>query len=307
MPQRLRVHTALGLGLLGVVMSCGGNDGSGSGPPGSAPSTAVVAGTAPPTAAATSPTRPTLMVRSPGPFSPDVAEGLRTDIDVPFTDTVDCSGRDCTLPLDVLAPSTGTGLPTIVLLPGGPAPFDARRYLDALAGALARRGAIVFLTSYRSAATSNSRADSIQDVRCAVRFARAVTGDYGGDSDRAVLVGHSLAGDLALTAAIEPETDTPGCLHDGNATPDAVVGLAPDYDVTIPDSLDAVPPVMLASGSNDPGSTRGADVAQLLIDAGRQAEYREFADTTHVQLIDPAITPGVVDLVFEVLNQTADE
>jgi acetyl esterase/lipase len=273
-------------------------------PPVSVSATAAVATTPPPTAATANTTRPTLVVSSPGPFPPAVAEGLTTEIDVPFTDTLDCAGRDCTLPLDVLAPSTGTGLPTIVLVPGGPAPFDTRRYLDALAGALARGGAVVFLTSYRSAATGNSRVDTMHDVWCAVRFARAVTADYGGDPDQTVLVGHSLAGDLALTAAIEPDTDTPGCLHDGNATPDAVVGLAPDYAVTIPGSLDPTPPVMLASGSNDPGSTRGADVTQQLLDAGRVAEYREFADTTHEQLIDPAATPGVVDLVFEVINQT---
>ena len=254
----------------------------------------------------TTTTRPTLKMPISGPFSADIAEGLTTEINVPFTDNVDCSGRDCTLPLDVLAPSTATHLPTIVLVPGGPATFDARRYLDALAGALARRGAVVFLISYRSAATSNGHPDTMQDVWCTVRFARAVTADYGGDPERTVLVGHSLGGDLALTAAITPEADSAGCLFDGNAVPDAVVGLAPDYAVTIPDSLDHVPPVVLASGSDDPGSTGGADVAELLKDAGGDAVYREFAATTHVELIDPAITPGVVDLVFEAVKKTAD-
>ena len=133
--------------------------------------------------------RATLAVVSADPFTSSILHGLRAEVDVRFTEVVQCGSRECTVPLDVLAPREGEMLPTLVLVPGGPVEFHFRRYLDVLAAGIARRGAVVFLTTYRSSATSNRRSDSLDDVRCSVRYARSVTGDYGGDPERVVLVG----------------------------------------------------------------------------------------------------------------------
>ena len=107
--------------------------------------------------------------------------GLQVETDVPFTDPLPCGAGECAVPLDILAPEGGDGMPTIVLLPGGPGAFDERRYLEALATDLAQRDAVVFLATYRSEATGSSADTSTSDVRCAIRYARSRTGEFGGD------------------------------------------------------------------------------------------------------------------------------
>lgn len=225
---------------------------------------------------------------------------------MPFTEVVECAGRDCAVPLDVLAPREGEALPTIVLLPGGPLEFGFRRYLDLLAAGLARRGAVVFLATYRSSATGGTESDTLHDVRCSVRYARSVTGEYGGDPERVVLVGHSVGSELVLQAAVAPVTDTPGCLADGDGIPEAFVGLA-GFRLTLSGTPQAGPPILLAGGSDDPFSAGAERTLQRLRDAGFEVEYREFAGTTHEEIVDPEATPGVVDLIFEAVARTARE
>ena len=180
-----------------------------------------------PTEAAAPSARPVYPAIAGGPFAASIAEGLRTEVDVLYTDVVGCGGwGDCAVPLDILAPTGASGLPTVVLLHGGPSPFHERRYLDALAAETARRGAVVFLASYRSGATGgNPVTDSIEDVTCAVQYARSVTEQYGGDPARVVLVGHSYGSDMALSTALSAETETPDCLAEGDGRPEAAVGL----------------------------------------------------------------------------------
>ena len=192
-----------------------------------APSAAPSAARASPSDAAAPTARPVYPAISAGPFEASLAEGLRTKVDVLYTDVVGCGGwGDCAVPLDILAPTDAAHLPTVVLLHGGPIRFEERRYLDALAAATARRGAVVFLASYRSGATGNPVTDSIEDVTCAVQYARSVTKQYGGDPARVVLVGHSYGSDLALSTAVSAETQTPDCLAQGDGRPEAAVGLS---------------------------------------------------------------------------------
>ena len=122
-----------------------------------------------------------------GPFQADLVSGLRTETDIAYTDVTDCGGTPCRVPGDVLAPRDGSNLPTVVMLGGGSTPFSERRYQENLAVELAQRGAVVFLLSYRSAVTGNYDSDTSNDIRCAVRFARAETETYGGDPNRVVL------------------------------------------------------------------------------------------------------------------------
>jgi len=233
-----------------------------------------------------------------GPFDASRVEGLETEADMPFTDIVDCGGRDCSVPLDVLAPADGEALPVFVLVPGGPVEFQWRRYLDLLAAEIARRGALVLLTTYRSEATGNGTAASLDDIRCSVRYARSVAARYGGDPTRIVLVGHSVGSLLVLQLALARETATPHCLADGDGVPEAVVGLG-EFDPAVAGDAESAPPMLLAGGEDDPLSERGAETAEQLRAAGFEAEYREFPDTSHEGLVDPSVTPGIVDLLFD--------
>jgi acetyl esterase/lipase len=233
-----------------------------------------------------------------GPFTGDLVQGLRTDADIAYTDVTDCGGTPCTVPGDVLAPTDGSNLPAIVMLGGGSTPFDGRRYEERLAVELAERGAVVFLMSYRSAVTGNYASDSYNDVRCAVRYARATTEEYGGDPSRVVVVGHSQGGFMALQIAIQPEEEADACLADGSGKPDGVVALgspAPSFA----DAGDSAPPLWLFAGSED-GDAEGS--ALRLRDRGYDAQARELPGVTHDGIVDPVATPDIVDLIFEAVD-----
>lgn len=236
-----------------------------------------------------------------GPFPSDEIDGLVSDPDVFYTDVVECGGSTpCRVPLDVLAPADGADLPTIVLFNGGGKLFPERRYQAPLAVALAERGAVVFLTAYRGITTMNSDQDSIGDARCAIRYARAHTAEYGGDPDRLLVVGHSQGGFLGVDIAIHPEEEADGCLADGSAIPDGVVGLGSPRP-SLRGVADSGPPIWLYSGSED--TVGHADrYSQVLRDAGFDATGEVFEGVTHDEITDPAAVPEIVDRIIEDLD-----
>lgn len=233
-----------------------------------------------------------------GAFPRSVADGLHTETDIAYTDVTECGGTPCRVPGDVLAPLSGSDLPTVVMLHGGGTRFEGRRYMQDLAAEVARRGAVVFLLSYRSAATGNYDSAGFNDARCAVRFARAETEAYGGDPDRVAVIGHSQGGWLGLSIALEPETDAEACLADGSGQPDAVIGLGAPAP-SLADADPFAPPIWLFFGSAD-------SIAQgtpgRLEDAGLDVEVAELAGVTHQGIVDPAEAPDVVDLIQEALD-----
>ena len=240
-------------------------------------------------------------VRTPSPlgsFPADLVQGLRTDVDVFFTDVTECGGTPCRVPSDVFAPADGTDHPTIVLLNGGGKLFNERRYQAPLAVELAKRGVVVFLIAYRGITTANYDSDSISDARCAVRYARAHTAEYGGDPERLLLVGHSQGGFMGLQIAIEPDEESEACLAGGSAKPDGVVALgSPRPPLAHADG--SAPPLWLIAGSED--RVGKADV-EALRDAGFDAEGIVLPGVTHDGVTDPAAAPEVVDLIMEALD-----
>lgn len=271
--------------------------------------TAILAGCGGPREAGThtpSPDARATLAAEAGPFRTDLVDGLTTEVDLPFTEVTRCGSADCTVPVDVLAPREGRALPTVVLVPGGPVEFQYRRYLDLLAAAIARRGAVVFLTSYRSPATGSTDGDTLADIRCSVRHARSVTGGYGGDPERVVLVGHSIGSTLVLEIAVTPETETPDCLAAGDGTPEAVVGLS-EFDAGLSGTALPGPPMYLIGGSEDHFSVPGPATAEGLRESGFQAQYRELRGTSHEEMVDPDATPEVLDVVFEAAARAAKQ
>jgi acetyl esterase/lipase len=240
-----------------------------------------------------------------GAFPEALVAGLHVETDVPFADPLPCGAGECAVPLDILAPEDGDAMPTIVLLPGGPGAFHERRYLEALATELARRDAVVFLATYRSDATGNSTDTSRTDVRCAIQFARSRTGELGGDPDRLTLVGHSFGSNLALGTAANVDAAAPGCLADAPGVPDGAVGLS-GFLFAVDDPVDADLPFLLMSGSDDPAAEMGEASAEELRLAGFEAEYVELEGIDHFEIVDPEVTPEVVDRILE-LSETAGD
>jgi acetyl esterase/lipase len=253
------------------------------------------AGTAPSaSSAAALPSQPVL-----GAFPSDLVDGLRTDVDLSYTGVVDCGPTPCFPQGDVLAPPDGADLPTVILLNGGGKLFTERRYQAPLAVELAKRGAVVFLIAYRGFSTgSYSDQDSWSDARCAIRYARAHTQEYGGDPSRVVVVGHSQGGLMGLDIATHPEEEAESCLADGSAIPDGVIALGSPRP-SLHGAADSGPPLWLFSGSED----RPADVyAEQLRDRGFDAEAVVLPGVDHDGITDPEAAPGVVDLIWDALT-----
>jgi acetyl esterase/lipase len=240
----------------------------------------------------------TASVESLGAFPSDAVAGLRTDPDITYTDDVDCGGLTCRVPGDVIAPSEASAAATVVLLGGGSTAFENRRYQQDLAVALAERGAVVFLLSYRSAATGNYDSDSASDARCAVNYARDTAAAYGGDPDRVVIVGHSMGGLMGLDIVTQGDGEAEGCLADGTGIPDAVIGLGAPRPRSR-GSGEGAPPIWLFAGSAD-GDADGT--AQLLRDQGFDAQAVELEGVSHDDITQPTAAPEIVDLIMEALE-----
>jgi acetyl esterase/lipase len=260
--------------------------------------TAACGGQATPSSTTLESVVPSPSIMTAGPLPSALTAGLVTVVDEPYTEVIDCGIAECAVPLDILAPSDGEALPTVVMVPGGPVPFEGRRYFETLAAELAREGAVVYVTAYRSSMNGSSDADTAADVRCAVRFARSTTAEHGGDPDRVVLFGHSFGGFLVLQTALEAEAETPGCLGEGSGVPNAVVASA-GFEVSLSGAEPSGPPILLMSGSEDDAAATGPSIATRLQEAGYEAEYVEFEGIDHLEVVDPEAVPEVVDLILE--------
>jgi acetyl esterase/lipase len=121
--------------------------------------------------------------------------------------------------------------PVVVLVHGGAWVAGSPDLLDNLATALAADGAVVFNASYRLARQpGGGDPGSLDDVACAIRFARAEAPAYT-DADELVLVGHSAGAHLAAVVALDPTPWGGDCSAPPAEPPDRFVGLAGIYDV----------------------------------------------------------------------------
>lgn len=233
-----------------------------------------------------------------GPFTASIPPTVTTVVDQALTVPTDCGTGPCVVPVDIVAPIEADGVPTVVLIPGGPVPFEGRRYLEDLAVGLAERGAVAYISVYRSGETGNAEGDTLEDIRCAIRFARATTANYGGDPDRLVLVGHSYGAYFTLRTALASEVESPSCVEDGDGIPNAAVALA-GFDVQLAGAEPTAPPMLLVSGSDDPEAERGEPTAERLLEAGYDATYTELTGIDHGEIVYPVEAPEVVDLILD--------
>ena len=134
-------------------------------------------------------------------------------------------------------PPGSARLPTLVMIHGGywRAAYDAG-HVGHLCADLARRGwATVALEYRRIGEPGGAWPGTLTDVSLALDALPGLAGRHGLDLSRAVWMGHSAGGHLALWAATRSRT--PGALRRPVARPHYVVGLAPVSDLVEADRL----------------------------------------------------------------------
>jgi acetyl esterase/lipase len=127
--------------------------------------------------------------------------------------------------LDVYVPVESAGRPVVVVVHGL---GQGRRELRPLAEAIAAEGTVVFNIS---TVFSVPPLDGIENISCAIRFARATAGDYGGDPSSITLVGYSSGAAKGSIVAMDGDAYQRDCVvTDGSALPDALVGYEGPFD-----------------------------------------------------------------------------
>jgi acetyl esterase/lipase len=165
-------------------------------------------------------TAPTLTT-TPSPTAEAVS--IETTKDIPYA-YVD--GH--TSLLDVYAPSEPGPWPVIVTAHGW---AQSRRFMVYLAEAIASQGAVIYNINvdYRI-----PHLIAIEQIACAIRFARVTAEDYGGNPNRITLVGNSAGASTGAVVALAGDDFEGDCVeNDAPALPDAFVGFEGPYDYTM--------------------------------------------------------------------------
>lgn len=155
---------------------------------------------------------PSASTAAPGPRAPNPGPG-------PL-------GVEVTLPPPGV-PATG---PAVVLVHGGSWVAGNPDLMDSWARALAGSGAVVFNASYRLVYRGGGYPESVDDIACAVRYARDQAPGLT-TSNELVIMGHSAGAQLAAVVALNGDEFGTACPYPRAAPPDRLVGLAGIYDV----------------------------------------------------------------------------
>jgi acetyl esterase/lipase len=162
---------------------------------------------------------PTLTA-TPSPTAEAVRFTLEVAKDIPYA-YVDGG----TSLLDVYAPSEPGPWPVIVTAHGW---AQNRRFMADLAEAIASEGAIIYNidVDYKI-----PHLIAIEQIACAIRFARVTAENYGGNPNRITLVGNSAGASTGAVAALVGDDFEGDCVeNDAFALPDAFVGFEGPYD-----------------------------------------------------------------------------
>jgi acetyl esterase/lipase len=130
--------------------------------------------------------------------------------------------------VDVYAPPNARGAPVVHFIHGGYWIKGDKDFLAPITGlygsvgvALARRGVVTFVPSYRLAPEVGI--DGIlDDVVAALKFTKEHAAEYGGDPSRLYVVGHSAGGHLTALLGSDPEV-----MQRRGLAPSAVAGFMP--------------------------------------------------------------------------------
>ena len=225
--------------------------------------------------------------------------------------------------MDLYRPAqrSATSLPVIVFLYGGSWNSGDRQGYEFVGRALAAKGFLVAIPDYRLVPQVHYPA-FLQDNAAAVRWIAQHAGDYGGQSGRVVLVGHSAGAYNAAMVAIDPRW-----LGADRALVRGFVGLAGPYDFapfvdkTVEETFAGVadqastqpiayagagsPPALLATGDRDTVvRPRNSDaLARALRANGVRVERLTYPRVGHAGLITAFAAP--LRSHAEILDATA--
>jgi dienelactone hydrolase len=203
---------------------------------------------------------------------------------------------DVEIPLDVYAPADAVDAPNVILVPGGPLPFENRHYLGSLAAALADRGVVAYTIDYRSSATGDSLLEAHADVACAIGWVRDHATVFGGDPSRIVAVGHSYGGDLVLNSAIGADelVTCDGVIQ----RPDAAVPIA-GFGLHSLASLAYDLPIHLVVGSED-GPFAATELERRLTEDGYEDVRLTIVEgASHDDIYDAGDTYPTLGIILE--------
>lgn len=213
--------------------------------------------------------------------------------------------------MDLYRPAqrSATALPVIVFLYGGSWNSGDRQGYEFVGRALAAKGFLVAIPDYRLVPQVHYPA-FLQDNAAAVRWIAQHAGDYGGQSGRVVLVGHSAGAYNAAMVAMDPRW-----LGADRALVRGFVGLAGPYDFapfvdkTVEETFAGVadqastqpiayagagsPPALLATGDRDTVvRPRNSDaLARALRANGVRVERLTYPRVGHAGLITAFAAP----------------
>ena len=225
--------------------------------------------------------------------------------------------------MDLYRPAqrSATALPVIVFLYGGSWNSGDRQGYEFVGRALAAKGFLVAIPDYRLVPQVHYPA-FLQDNAAAVRWIAQHAGDYGGQSGRVVLVGHSAGAYNAAMVAMDPRW-----LGADRAMVRGFVGLAGPYDFapfvdkTVEETFAGVadqastqpiayagagsPPALLATGDRDTVvRPRNSDaLARALRANGVRVERLTYPRVGHAGLITAFAAP--LRSHAEILDATA--
>lgn len=182
--------------------------------------------------------------------------------------TAGAGGRD--LRCDVYTPpgvSAGDSAPCVVIVHGGAWRSGDKSQLRGYGILLGRAGYVCIAPEYRLVGESPWPAQ-IQDVKAAIRWARASAGELGIDPDRIAIEGNSAGAHLALVAGGTP--NLPEFEGDGGnaGVSTAVAAVAAIY-----------PPTIFVDPTTE--RSKGALPLLALIDDGGDAEAARLASPVH--------------------------
>lgn len=158
---------------------------------------------------------------SPSPLTPtpDRVEIVR---DIFYTDE---------LMLNVYIPRDANLWPVVVVLHGSSMTKDG--LINGFSQAIAERGALVFTPTWRSSLPMEAEqvTHGLEDAACALRFAREMASDYGGDPSRLVVVAFSAGGATGAIMALAGDSFTGNCVaSNASAYPDIFIGVDGAYE-----------------------------------------------------------------------------
>ena len=139
--------------------------------------------------------------------------------------------------LDVYRPKNGEGKPVFVFIHGGAWRYGDRNQYPALGNRYAKAGYLTILPSYRLAPKYPFPAQ-IEDVSAAFAWVVKHAGEYGGDTNRIYVGGHSAGGHLAALLALDARQLARHGLSSKQIR--GVLALSGVYDLSVGDSQSSV-------------------------------------------------------------------